>query len=157
ACHGATNRGARERLRPCGSAPLTPQAGRGSRGPRPPQVSAYGATLVVAMLAEEARKPGDHKGRPYNRQCYRTLLAMTSVDPSTPSDWLTLATRRSFRFRQQLPQQAGAERDLEDFDAARGQVKRILDRLREQRADRYGACLSGALDAERIERRQRDG
>src|SRR5262245_24749226 len=30
-----------------------------------------GATIVVALLAKAARKPGDHKGRPYNRQCYR--------------------------------------------------------------------------------------
>jgi hypothetical protein len=26
-----------------------------------------GATLVVALLADAVRKPGDHKGRPYNR------------------------------------------------------------------------------------------
>ena len=32
----------------------------------------------------------------------------------------------------QWPQSAGAERDFEDFDTARGPIKRILDRLREQ-------------------------
>jgi hypothetical protein len=29
---------------------------------------------VVALLAADAvREPGDHKGRPYNRQCWRTF------------------------------------------------------------------------------------
>src|SRR5258708_27207980 len=68
-----------------------------------------------------------------------------------------VALQRSSRLRQQLPQQARAEWDFQDFDAARVKIERILDRLREQRADRYGACLAGALDAERIEWRQRHG
>src|SRR5882762_3688126 len=65
--------------------------------------------------------------------------------------------QRSSRLRQQLPQQARAEWNFEDFDAARGEIERILDRLREQRTDRYGARLAGALDAERIEWRRRHG
>ena len=32
-----------------------------------------GATLVVAPLADTAGKRGDHKGRPYSRQCRRSF------------------------------------------------------------------------------------
>ena len=33
-----------------------------------------GAILVVALLpADAVREPGDHKGRPYSRQCWRTF------------------------------------------------------------------------------------
>src|SRR5258708_19787594 len=63
----------------------------------------------------------------------------------------------SFRLRQQLPQPARTEWNFQNFDAARAKIERILDRLREQRADRYGARLAGALDAERIEWRRRHG
>ena len=45
---------------------------------------------------------------------------------------------------------AGAERYLQDVDAARRQLQRILDRLREQRA--HGNCTSLAhpLDAQLV-------
>src|SRR5437764_13646287 len=46
-----------------------------------------------------------------------------------------------------------AERNFVELDSLRQQPERILDRLREQRPDRNGAGLAGALDAERIERR----
>src|SRR6266436_3915390 len=32
-----------------------------------------GATLVVALLADATCRKGDHKGRPYSRQCWRTF------------------------------------------------------------------------------------
>ena len=49
-----------------------------------------------------------------------------------------------------LPEPAGAQRDLEDLDAGAGQS--VFDGLGEQRADGDGSGLAGALDAERVER-----
>src|SRR5690349_15336632 len=56
-----------------------------------------------------------------------------------------------------FPQAAWRERDLGDLDAARRQVERVLDRLREERADRDRAAFTRPLGAERVERGGRLG
>src|SRR5215470_19360196 len=63
---------------------------------------------------------------------------------------------RSVRPSSKLPQAAGVERYLEDVDAARGQLQRVLDRLREQRANRNGPSLAHPLDAQLVIGRGRD-
>src|SRR6266404_1535355 len=96
---------------------------------------------------------------------------MHKIDPMAPSVLFCRVLRKcrrpvtdrlprwpeSFRLRQQLPEPARAEWNFQNFDAARRKIERILDRLREQRADWDGTRLAGALDAERIERRHRHG
>jgi len=54
------------------------------------------------------------------------------------------------------PQAAGVERYLEDVDAARGQLQRVLDRLGEERAHRNGAGLTHPFDAQLVVGRGRD-
>src|SRR5712691_6761465 len=57
----------------------------------------------------------------------------------------------------QLPQSGRAERNLQQLDALPRQLERVLDRLCKQRAAGNGARLPCPLDAERVERRDRDG
>jgi hypothetical protein len=40
------------------------------------------ATLVVALLADAVRKPGDHKGRPYSRQYLRPVHLQKAFAPA---------------------------------------------------------------------------
>src|SRR5258707_14309174 len=57
----------------------------------------------------------------------------------------------------ELPQPLRAERYFQELDAFARQTEGVLDRLREQCADRNGSRLPCSLDAERIERRGGDG
>jgi hypothetical protein len=40
------------------------------------------ATLVVALLADAMRKPGDHNGRPYSRQYLRWAHLQKAFAPA---------------------------------------------------------------------------
>jgi hypothetical protein len=63
-----------------------------------------------------------------------------------PAAW-SIFRGRSARRSGKLPQVAGVERYLEDVDAARGQLQRVLDRLGERRAHGNGTRFAYPLDA----------
>ena len=80
---------------------------------------------------------------------------MTWHSRCRPAKW-SISRGRSARPSGKLPQVAGVERYLEDVDAARGQLQRVLDRLGEQRAHGNGTRFAYPLDAQLVVWRGRD-
>src|SRR5580704_8636475 len=92
------------------------------------------------------------------RTCARFAAnAFTTALPLLPAAPVTKiiapSPLASSQFGRQREQAIGTERNLVQLDFLVQKSERILDRLREQRPDRNGTGLAGALDAERIERR----